>query len=50
MDFVVAEKAAPESMDNIFQFRINHLLSQKGEAQPETVKFVTLADKVSQFH
>lgn len=46
MDFVVAEKAAQESMDTIFQVRINCLLSQKVESKPEIVKFMTLADKV----
>lgn len=46
MDFVAAEKAAQESVDKIFQFRANCLLSQKVEVQPETVKFMTLADKV----
>lgn len=46
MDFVIAEKAAQESMDKIFQVTINCLLSQKVEAQPEMVKCMPLADKV----
>lgn len=46
MDFVVAEKAAQESMDKILQVRVNCLLSQKVETQADTVKFMTLADKV----
>lgn len=45
MDFAVAEKAVQETMDKILQFRANCLLFQKVEAQPETVKFMTLADK-----
>lgn len=46
MDFVIAEKAAQESMDKIFQVTINCLLFQKVEAQPETVKCRTLAGEV----